>query len=132
MKQAFQLILRIDTESRGEAEELESITRQLRKELLELDVEAIDFANTGEMPTKAKAGAPIDWSTLILTLAASGGVITTIIGVAQSWLARHEKRSIALEIDGDRLEITGISSEEQQNLTNAWLSRHRGVLISHD
>ncbi len=104
-------------------EELEMVTRQLREELLGLDVEDVDFVSTGEAPEKAKAGDPVTWGTLLLTLAASGGVITTVINAVQSWLTRADRRSITLEIDGDKLEIKGISSEEQQRLTDEWLKR---------
>jgi hypothetical protein len=90
------------------------------------------FARGGETPVGAKAGAPPDLNTILLTLAGAGGVLTTIIGVLQSWLTRHEKRSVTLEIDGDKIEITGISSEEQKRLADAWIRRHRGFVIADD
>jgi hypothetical protein len=39
---------------------------------------------------------------------------------------------VTLEIDGDKLEVTGLSSEEQQRLINAWLSRHGGIVIANE
>lgn len=124
------MLLRLDAGPETDAEELARITRRLREELLGLDVEAVEFAKSGETPEGAKVGPAIDWNTLLLTLAASGGVLTTIIGVLQSWLTRHEGRSVMLEIDGDKIEITGISSEEQKRLIDAWLRRHRGFVIA--
>lgn len=105
-------------------EEKESLTRQLRDELIDLDVEAVDYVSGGKVPARAKAGDPITWGALLLALAASGGVFTTLISAVQSWLTRNNQRSITLEIDGDRLELQGVSSQEQQRLTDAWLSRH--------
>lgn len=115
-----------------EDEELEQLTQQLRRELLELDVEAVELLRSGKAPSKAKAGDAITWGSLLLTLAASGGVLTTLIQVLQSWLTRHEQRSLTLEIDGDRLEITGVSSKEQERLIEAWLGRHRGIVVDDD
>ncbi len=119
-----QVILNIDAGQEDDPEEIERFTQQLREELTELEVEGVDLVRAGETPAKAKVGDPITWGTLLLTLAASGGVITTIINVLQSWLTRQERRSISLEIDGDKLEIKGISSKEQQRLINEWRSRH--------
>jgi hypothetical protein len=128
-----ELLLHIDTNPEIEnIENLEMFSRQLREELLELDVESVDYVTNGELLEGAKSGTPIDWNTLLLTFAASGGVITTIINLLQSWLARHDKRTIVLEIDGDKLEVTGISSKEQKQLIDKWLSRHRGFLVVGD
>ncbi len=127
-----QVILNIDAGQEDDPEEIERFTQQLREELTELDVEAVDLVRAGETPAKAKVGDPITWGTLLLTLAVSGGVITTVINVLQSWLTRQERRSISLEIDGDKLEIKGISSKEQQRLINEWRSRHAKGEVGND
>ena len=85
-----------------------------------------------EKPKKAKAGDPITWGTLLLTLAASGGVLTTLINALQSWLTRHDRHKLSLEIGSDKLEVTGISSEEQRRVIEAWLSRHKEVEVAND
>ncbi len=127
-----QVILNIDAGQEDDPEEIERFTQQLREELTELDVEAVDLVRAGETPAKAKVGDPITWGMLLLTLAASGGVITTVINVLQSWLTRQERRSISLEIDGDKVEIKGISSKEQQRLINEWHSRHAKGEVGND
>jgi hypothetical protein len=130
--QTTQLTLNLDAGPDTDTEELAELTQQLRGELLELNVEAVDLARAGEAPERAKAGDPIAWGELLVTLAASGGALVTLIGTLQSWLTHHERRSVTLEIDGDKLEVTGISSEEQQRLINTWLSRHGGIVIADD
>lgn len=127
-----QLLIDLEIGPETDAEGLAESTRQLRSELLELDVESADFVAAGPAPRRAKAGLPIDWGKLILTFAASGGVLTTLINVLQSWISRRRECSIVLEIDGDRLEITGTPTKEQQRLIDLWLSRHRGFVISDD
>lgn len=129
--QTTQLILKIDAGPEADAEELEELTRKLREELAELDVKAVDLVRA-EAPARAKVDDPATWGMLLVALTASGGVITTLISTLQSWLTRHERRSVTLEIEGDKLEVTGISSEEQQRLINAWVSRHKGIVIAND
>lgn len=124
--QTIQLLLNLDAGSEGDDEELEELTRKLREELMDLDIEGANFVRFGEAPAKAKSIEPVTLGTLLLTLVASGGVLTTTINVLQDWLTRHEKHSLTLEIEGDKLQVTGISSEEQERLINAWLTRHRG------
>lgn len=121
----FQLIVTLDAEPDTDADDLERLTQQLRNELSELDVQA-DFVTGGPAPTNAKAGEVIEWGTLLLTLAASGGVITTLINALQAWLTnRNQLATITIEIGGEKLQITGNPSPEQQRLIEAFLQRHR-------
>jgi hypothetical protein len=119
-----QVILNIDAGSEADTEELEELTQQLREELMELNVESVDLVRAGEEPVGAKVVEPVSWGTIVVTLLAAGGVVTTLINAIQSWLTRHEQRSIIIKINGDQLEIKGISSQEQQKLVDAWISRH--------
>ncbi len=119
----LELTLMLDAGFDVDKEELEMATLRLRNELLDLDVEKVDLLKTGDVPEGAK-GDPVSWGTLLLTLDASGGVITTLINSAQSWLTRNDRKSITLEINGDKLDIKGVSTDEQTRLINEWLSRH--------
>jgi len=109
-------------------EERIELGRRLRVELLALnEVETADPsaalpASGNDFRDKA---ALIDWQTLVVTLAASGGVLTTLISTVQTWLTRQERTSVTLEIGGDKLVITGASSESQRHLVNAWIRRHK-------
>lgn len=122
--QTTQLMINIDTDPDTDTEELAELTQQLRGELRELDVESVDLVRAGQPHERAKAGDPVTWGQLLVTLLASGGVVVTLVNVLQSWLTRHENSSVTIEIDGDALEVTGIPSEQQQRLINIWLSRH--------
>jgi hypothetical protein len=128
--QTTQLKLNINAGPEADIEELAELTRQLREELIELEVEAVDLVSAGETPAEAKAGDSVTWGTLMVTLAASGGILTTLINVLQAWLTRHEQRSVTLAIGDDKLEVKGLSSEEQQRLINTWLSRHGGIVVA--
>jgi hypothetical protein len=126
-----QVILTLDAGLEADAEDLESLTRQLREELWELDVEAVDLVRAGKLPEKAKAGDPITWGALLLTFI-SGGGLAALIGLLQSWLTRHGQSSVMVRIGDDELTVTGQPTEQQQQVINAWLSRHRGFVLSND
>lgn len=122
----IQVLLNLNAGSELDAEEKELVTRQLREELMGLDVEGVDFVKSGKAPVKAKAGDLITWGKLLLMLVPSGGVLTTIIGAIQSWLTRHNQRSISLEINGNKIDIKDISSEDQKRLIDSWISTIQG------
>ena len=124
--QTTRLTVHINAGPDADTAERETLTRQLREELIDLEVDSIDLSHAGETPPGAKAGDVIAWGDLILALVASGGVLTTLIGAIQSWLTRHERRSVTLEIDGDKLEVTGTAPEEQRRLIEAWIRHHSG------
>jgi len=120
-----QLMLRIDAGPGSDNQEMEQLGRQLRAALLELDVDAVDYTHVSKAPAGAK-GDPITLGTLLVTLAASGGLLTTLINTVQSWLTRQERHAVTLEIGGDKLVITSSSSEQQQRLIDDFISHHKG------
>lgn len=125
-KDTTDLIIRINSASDDE-EELEKSTHQLRDELLDLNLESVDLVKKGVAPEGSKAGEEIvSWGSLIVGLAASGGVLPNLVGTVQSWLSRRENQKITMQIGGDKLEVTGISSEQQDKLIDAWINRNKG------
>jgi hypothetical protein len=119
-----QLTLRIGSAQVSE-EHQEISLQQLQRELLELDVEAVDQVQKKQFPVGSK-GIAVDLSVLLLKMAASGGVLTALIKVIQAWLSRdHRATTITLEIGGDKLSIKNADSKEQRKLIASWLKRHR-------
>jgi hypothetical protein len=47
-----------------------------------------------------------------------------VISAITSWVGSVHQRSVKLEIDGDSIEVTGISSADQRRLIDDWLRRH--------
>lgn len=120
----IKLFIGSDPDLELDSEDLEKSTQRLRREILSLNVEAVDLLKIVDKPSKSKVGDPISWGTIIVTLLATRGVITTLINAIASWLTQYERRIITLEIGGDKLQITGISSEEQKRLIDAWIERN--------
>ena len=100
-------------------------TLQLRRELLDLDVDAVEVPRVGEPPPGARAVDLGALGALVVSLGQSQ-LLTAVVVAVQSWLSRSPQRSIRLELGGDVLELTGVASDEQRRLTDEWLRRHHG------
>jgi hypothetical protein len=108
----------LDTDEQGRID----LIRRLRKELLQLrEVESVESPSITTVPGSKAAG--VDWQTLLVTVAASGGLLTTLLGTVQTWLTRHERVSVTLEIGGDKLAITGASDKVPRRLIKEWIDR---------
>ncbi len=105
------------------------LSQQMRDNLLKLPVKDVDYLRKENLSNGTKAGDIISWETLIVTLAASGGVITALINFILGWVKRNESRSVILEIDGNKLEVSGLSASEQKDLIETWLKRNSGILL---
>ena len=117
----LQLTLNLVTDPEVDAAELADLTQRLRQELLELDVDQVELPKSGPPPPGAKAIEPFSLGTLIIHLAPA--VLTSLIGLLQSWLNRNNQRQVKLAINGDTLDVSGLSSDEQQRLIAEWLQR---------
>lgn len=107
----------------SDAEEVAEATLQLRRELLELDVDAVEVPRAGEAPPGTRAVELAALGALAVTVAKSQ-LLGPVVAAVRAWLAASPQRSIKLELDGDTLELTGLSSREQRRLTDEWLRRH--------
>ena len=117
------LLITINKDKDDTSDDIAQLSQQLRNELLGFKVESIEHQRNQNMAQGTKAVETISWETLIVTLAASGGIITTIINFILAWVKRNEGRSVTLELNGNKLEVTGLSSNEQKVLIETWLKR---------
>jgi hypothetical protein len=109
----------------ADAEDVAEATMQLRRELLELDVDGVEAPRAGEPPPGARAVDLAALGALVVTFGQSQ-LLTAVVAAVRSWLSRSQRRSIRLELGGDVLELTGVASDEQRRLTDEWLRRHDG------
>jgi hypothetical protein len=107
-----------------DAEELAELVGRLRTELLDLDVDAVRQPTHGEAPEGSKAAGLVTVGELVVRLMTSPEVLASIIGAVGSWVRRNRVRSVKLTLDGDALEVTGVSSAEQERLIDLWVTRH--------
>ena len=118
------LLLVLELEPEADADEAERLGRQLRRDLTQLDVEAVKPATLTDVPEGAKGGA-VDWGSLLVTFSAAGGVFTTVIAMAQDWLDQHSAaQRIKMTIDNDTIVLDRASEREREQLIGTWVRRH--------
>ena len=114
------------SESGADDERVDTLTRQLRTELLELDVRDVRPAPAGTAPPPGSRGFDVATAgQLVVALVGTQG-LAGLVSAVLGWLGRgHEApRTVRLEVEGDVLELSGASSEEQGRLVEMFLSRH--------
>jgi hypothetical protein len=118
------LLLVLELESEADPDEAERLGQQLRTDLTQLDVEAVQPARAADVPEGAKGGA-VDWGSLLVTFSAAGGVFPTVIGLTRDWLARHSAaQRIVVTIDNDTIVLDRASAEEREQLISTWVRQH--------
>jgi hypothetical protein len=119
------MVLVVEAEPDVDPDQVDRSVRQLRAELKDLDVESVAPLASEHAPPGAKGVDPSSLGELLITLSASGGVITILIETARDWLARHATaRRISMTIDGDTIVLEKSSAHEQTALIDAYLRRH--------
>jgi hypothetical protein len=105
--------------------EVDQLTAAMRRELLQLDVEGVDRVSSGPPPAGAKGVELAAIGALIVSL---GGVATPILAqvveAVRAWTARGPDRTVKLTLDGDILELGGMSEQDQHKVISDWMARH--------
>jgi hypothetical protein len=119
-----QLAAVVDAGPDSDAEELAELTRRLRGQLLELDVDTVEPATGGEAPAGSKGVELLAIGGLVIQFAMKSEVLRSVVDATTGWLGRQQGRSVKLTLGGDTLEVTGVSSDEQRRLVDLWVARH--------
>jgi hypothetical protein len=119
-----QVIARVRPGDGADAEDIERAARGFREEILAGDVEAVR-PGPAVPPAGAKPGDAQTWETLVITLAASGGVLTSLISAAGAWLSRQRPdTTVTLEIGDHRITLPDATPAERARLIEILAARH--------
>ena len=122
MTDAGGLVMQVVPMADIDAEELADLAGQLHAELITLD-----NASVGPLPAEAApAGAKGLDGTLIGWLLVQFGTpdgLRAVLATVRGWTSRTG-RTVEVSIDGDALKVTGVTSQQQGVLIDAWLARH--------
>jgi hypothetical protein len=119
---AVDVIVTLEPNADTDADERDRLARQLRTELLELDLDAITAAAGRDAPPGAKGAELAEWGVWLVTLSASGGVLTSLISVAKDWLNRRGSgHRIKLTVGDATIELDGASDAEQAAALEAFV-----------
>ena len=115
--------IEVDLGPEADAEQIAQATLQLRRELLDLDVDSVELPAGGQPPPGSRGVELAALGALLVGISQSQ-LLGPVLAAIRSWLGSSPQRSIKLELEGDILELTGISSAEQRRLVDEWLQRH--------
>ncbi|MFB6878958.1 hypothetical protein [Streptomyces sp. NPDC056323] len=103
----------------------ERVTRRLRAEIADLDVDTVRPGPIAPAPDAAKGTDAVTLGAVVVALSASGSVLTSLIETVRDWLGRSSARHrVSLTIDGDTIELERASAAERQALIDAYVRRH--------
>jgi hypothetical protein len=124
MREQQSLEIHLDV-SDSDAEELDRLTRQLRSQLAELDVDAVEPISGGPAPEGTKA---LDWVIVGgLLVRAAPAALSAVVRTVQTWLAREPERRNVTFRRGDReLILTAATVEQQERLIEEFLADSDG------
>lgn len=126
MDHQLQILL---SEEGADAERVDDLTRRLRAELLELDVEDVKPVSAGPPPPGARAVELAAIGSLLVGLGSSTSALHQVMSVIRDWWGRGRdtRPSLRLTLDGDVLEIGEASPEQVTRAFDVFVRRHAGV-----
>ena len=116
--------LKIELYEPGADEEaLDELTRNLRLELLELDVESVSPPVTGPAPEGSKGLEIAAIAALLVDFKGSVQVVATVVSAVRAWLQRgaSSRRSLKVTVDGRVLELSAATAEQQQQVVDEFV-----------
>jgi hypothetical protein len=94
--------------------------RQLREELLGLDVDAVEFG-PGPLPPEGAKGVDASTVTSLVVTLSSSPVLIILGRTLRDWVNRANGRSLIIRKDGRSLEITGARTRHDQEIIDTFL-----------
>jgi hypothetical protein len=117
----------------GDAEELDRITRQLRRELLDLDVESVKFveSDASETARGSKAIDPVVLGALVVAVGPT--LLTKFLEFLHAWAMRREGCTIKIKIQskkGALVEVEVPATTSPSKVTD-WINMLNDTLGEH-
>ena len=121
MADAGGLIVQVLPVADSDAEELADLAGRLHAELLDVDAASVAPLPAEAAPEGAKGLADLaGW--LLVQFGTLDG-LRAVVASVRGWTARTG-RTVEISIGGDPLKVTGVTSQQQGELIDAWLARH--------
>lgn len=120
-----ELRLRI-SEDDADSARLAELTRYLRADLLQLDVDDVTALPGVAPPPGSRASGSAEISGLLVMLGQSADALRSVVAAVTAWAGRGggSRRTVRLELDGDALELSQASAADQERLISLFVSRH--------
>lgn len=115
------------SEHGADAWRADELTGLLREELLQLEVTDVRPLPGGPAPEGARGLDAAAVGGLAVALGQSAQGLRAVVATVVGWLSRGREdapRSIRMEIDGDSVEISGVSRVDEARLLDVFIQRH--------
>ena len=121
MADAGGLILQVLPVADSDAEELAELAAELHAELL-----SVDGTSVGPLPAEAPPEGAKGLGDVAGWLVAQFGTLDGLraLVAAVRGFASRTGRTVEVSIGGDHLKVTGVTSQQQEQIIGAWLARH--------
>jgi hypothetical protein len=118
-----QMKVHINKEEDDDKKEIDSLSRNLRDDLSNLNQVEDVHLSYEKPPSDSKAFDGIALGSMVVDIM-GGGAIKEVTQTVQRWIERNENRSISIVMaDGDRIDVKGLSGKDQREMINAWVIR---------
>lgn len=115
------LILRVIPVADSDPEEMADLAGRLRAVVLGVDAVSVVPLIAGDAPEGAKGfGSLPGW--LAVQFGSLDG-LRAVVAAVRGWTSRTG-RTVEVSIGGDALKVTGVTSEQQEKIIEAWLAHH--------
>jgi hypothetical protein len=116
--------LTLDLPADYEPDELEEEAATLGRVLVSLPTgPVVEPRTSGDEPLDAK-GLQTVIGALTVIVAGTKEALGAVLDTIRSWVSLSAARSVVVEIDGDRLEVTGVTAHDARRLIDLFIERH--------
>jgi hypothetical protein len=120
-------VLRVHVSEVGaDPERVAALTRYLRAELLQLDVEDVTLIGIGEPPVGARGSGIAVVDGLLVAIGQAAGSLLQVVLAIREWLRRGDsggRAKVVVELDGNKIELSQASEGQQARLIELFVSR---------
>jgi hypothetical protein len=114
-------------EGGGDPERIDHVTGLLLGHLAGLDALRVARARTADVVPGVRGLDAAVVGTLIATTSDVAVHLAPVVQAVREWLARTPQlpRTVRIQVDGDVLEMSNASTDEQETLVDLFVARHR-------
>lgn len=106
----------------GHADRLDTLTAGLRKDLRAAGLDAVRAAAPAH--GDAKSDVAVALGALTVTLGPAAEFLPAVLDTVRSWIGGSHDRKVTVSMDGDTIELSAASPEQQDRLVTAFLAAH--------
>jgi hypothetical protein len=124
----IELLVSVSLGDQGDEEEIDELTRRFIDDLNEVEGASVDMVKGNKESPTGAMGDPMTVGTVLLELITNPASIAAFFTFLGVWISRERGRKVILQIGEKKLELTGVSEEEQEKLRE-WFQTQTGLRI---